>query len=80
MIKNSTKNIIEKPKDGWLVNENDEMEIDYFADNAYPNVVDEIQIRDEEDDTEDDENGYISSSDEDEYHNEGSDDEWIPKQ
>lgn len=75
MIKDSTKNYIDAPKVGWILNENSELEIDFFSENPYPDSIANISIDDHEDEGKDDENTCVSSSDEEENDYEDSEDE-----
>lgn len=50
---------------GWYVNENGKMEIEYFEGNPYPSDVAEVTINESNDANEEEENdNYISESDE----------------
>lgn len=75
IIKHSTENIIKTPKEGWIMNENNEMEIEYFACSPYPEDIANIMIADDTD--EEDSNIHVSSSDDDEsYSDDFEDGEW----
>lgn len=76
MIADSTKNFIQPATDGWQLNDNDELEIQYFHGNPYPDDIADISD-DQSENTEDNDNANISSSDEDEsdYETDNSSDE-----
>ena len=80
MIRDSTQNIIQQAFDGWQLNDDNELEIQYFNGNPYPDNIANISIDekdDAEDDEEEDDNAYASSSNEneDDYENDDSSDE-----
>lgn len=68
-MKCCNENSIGKPKSGWIINECNEMEIDYFDEDPYPEHITEIS-GDDSTDEEDNEDVHISSS------NESDDDDW----
>lgn len=76
MIKRSRENFIDLPacmSNAYIINENNQMEIDYFDGTAYPNDFANIVTTDEDEDIENvDENESISSS-EDESNENSSD-------
>lgn len=75
-IKNAANNAIEQPEKGWIINENEFMEIDYFDGDPFP----EITMDEKNYESEDDENAHISedeSDESDEY--DKSDEEWQPE-
>lgn len=77
-MKLSSENTIIRSTDGWLINENNEMEIEYFSGNPYPDNIANMPI-DENDDIDDNSQLNVSSSDEE--HNDNDDDEddaWEP--
>lgn len=74
VIKNASDNFIEKPSDGWTINEKNEMEIEYFSGDSYPDSIANIECDEQCDE---DNEALYSSSDDDE--SDISDDEWLPK-
>lgn len=85
IIKSATENSIERPGKGWMVNENQFMEIDYFDGDPFPeDIVEENNFEPEDDENdENDENDYYSDNESDEYEKsdesdefDGSDEEW----
>lgn len=80
MIKNASLNHIGDPTKGWIIDENGDMEINYFTGNPFPDSIAKITINESEPEDEED---YISSSDYDSNDDdevEDSNDEWDPKQ
>lgn len=77
MVQNSNKNYIEQAKDGWILNYQNELEIDYFSGSAYPDSIANIPTDDEDDEIDD--SAIVSSDDEDEDDYDDSDEEWLPK-
>lgn len=77
MIKNASRNHIGDPTKGWVLDENGDMEINYFTGNPFPDNIAKIPL-DENKYEPEDENGYISSSDYDSFDEEAEDsgDEW----
>lgn len=72
----------EKVRVGWVLNENNELELDYYSGNAFPEET--VIVRsDEEMEEADDEDDYLLSDDSDtensDNEEEFSDDEWTPK-
>lgn len=78
MIKNASKNYIEQPAKGWIKDENQFMEINYFDGSPFPESISRNTVG-RESDSEDDEDGYISSSDDESIEGDESDTEWEPK-
>lgn len=74
MIKCSNQNRVDRPNGGWILNECNELEIDFFEGNPFPDTITNISIdnpKDDDNDEEEDENVNFGSSDEseDEYSN-----------
>lgn len=80
MIKNASNNNIEQPEKGWMKDENQFMEINYFDGSPFPeNIARSTELR-ENNDSEDDEDNISSSDDEcNECDDDESDTEWQPK-
>lgn len=66
MIKCSSNNIIVMLKDGWIINDRGEMEIDFFDGNPYPENITDISIDTNNEEENDDEDVYCSSDESDE--------------
>lgn len=77
IIKSSSRNIIETPKSGWFVNENGELEVEYFSGSPYPETIAEMTC---DDDSDNDETFQFSSDDDEECEENLSDDDWNPNQ
>lgn len=81
MIKKSTDNYIVLAEKGWLVDENQEMEIEYFSGNPFPDTIANIRLDDSGDDSEKEEDICLSSDDESDLEDgcdDDSDEEWKP--
>lgn len=76
IIKSSSENYIGAPKNGWFINENGELEMEYFSGNPYPEIVTNMS---RSNDSDSDEEFQLSSEDEDETDGESSDDDWNTK-
>lgn len=71
MIKCSNENRIGRTEGGWILNECNEFEIDFFDGSPFPDLITNISIdnpkdNDDDEDNEDDEDEYFDSSDESE--------------
>lgn len=77
MMKNSVNGTIDKPGIGWILSETGDIEIDYFSGDPFPEDVATLPI-DLQEDSEDEEGGHLSSSDEEYDERDDSDDEWEP--
>lgn len=78
MIKNAFEKLIGLPEKGWIFGEDGYMEIDYFGGNPFPENIANISFDEDIDETED-EDGYLSISDDEFDESEDSDEEWEPK-
>lgn len=65
-MKGCNQNVIDKPESGWILNEHNELEIEYFEGNPYPEHVTDISIDNSTDEEDENETAYFSSSDESE--------------
>lgn len=74
VIKCSNQNRIDRPENGWILNDRNELEIIFFDGNPFPDAVSNISINiprdnnaeDDESDPEEGDNVYFGSSDESE--------------
>lgn len=67
IIKSCNQNFIDSPEGGWTINECNEMEIDYFDGNPFPENITNISIDhspDGENDEDENEESYIGADDE----------------
>lgn len=71
MIKSSNKNIFDEPRDGWKLNESGELEIDYYTGSPYPETITDLACSE---DSQDEEEFELSSSDEDDSDEDFNDD------
>lgn len=70
MIKHSNQNTIDIPENGWILNQQNEMEIEFFEGNPFPDDITNLSFENsnyENDNEEDDENEDAYFSSEDEY-------------
>lgn len=80
IMKRCSENIIGTPKNGWLINENNEFEIDYFDGSCYPTSITDIASAHDSEEEDESEQLYLSSEDEDEDHDDFDDNDWTPVQ
>lgn len=84
MIKNSFADKISSPSSGWFINENNELEIEYFTGDPFPEVITSMEsdnISEDEQEEEEDLDQYLSSDDDDENIDAFDiDDDWNPSQ
>lgn len=66
VMKSCNQSIIDRSQSGWILNEHNELEIEYFEGNPYPENVTDISIDNSTDEEDEDENAYFSSGDESE--------------
>lgn len=78
-MRQSSENFIGKPDGGWYLNENNEMDIDYFAGNPYPENITNISFDENEDNDEEKDSFMLSPSDDEISNSDDSDDEWDPR-
>lgn len=79
MIKLAHNKNISTPKNGYIINSKNEMEIDYFSGDSYPTSITNIAADISEQDTEDDADLHITFSDgEYDYDEDFEDDVWEP--
>lgn len=65
VMKDSNQNTIEnRPESGWILNEFNELEIEYFEGSPYPEHITEISIDNLSDEEDESEDAYFSSNDE----------------
>lgn len=77
LIKCSSKNHISAPKNGWVMNERNELELDYFVGDCYPtNIMDVANDQNLSDiEEKEEEEPDLSSEDEEEFYDEFDDNE-----
>lgn len=77
MIKTCSTNLIDKAKEGWRINENSEMDIDYYTGAPYPSSITNLVLNENDIsiNNECSEDSSISSSDED-SEDDTEDDDW----
>lgn len=79
MVKSSSKNFIglqDCTSGAWIINENNQMEIDYFSGAAYPDNIENIVIGNEDNENEDESNCSSSSDDDTDDSGSDSDTDW----
>lgn len=83
MIKSSSQNIINLVAvgNGWIMNTDNELEIEYFTGNTYPRCITDIADNDAAKNDEDEDEIYRSSDDEDDMFDDDydDDDDWNPQ-
>lgn len=81
MIKTSSEKTIDLSWNGWFINENNELEIEYFTGNPFPEIIITMatdNIPENQEEEEDDTDQYFSSDDDEENidMSDDNDDDW----
>lgn len=79
IMQRSNQGAIERPDDGWILTENNELEIDYFVGNPFPDNITNTSIDENIDENEDDAVCEISSSEDESEVSDDSDVDWNPE-